>query len=44
MKSKFLIAIIITISTLMISCSNGNGDFDATGTFESEEIIISAEA
>lgn len=28
----------------MLSCSNGNGDFDATGTFESEEIIVSSEA
>ena len=28
----------------MFSCSNGNGDFDATGTFESEEIIVSSEA
>jgi len=28
----------------LIGCSNGNGDFDATGTFESEEIIVSSEA
>ncbi|WP_337872410.1 HlyD family efflux transporter periplasmic adaptor subunit [Ignavibacterium sp.] len=44
MKSKFLIVAVITISTLMLSCSSGNGDFDATGTFESEEIIVSSEA
>jgi HlyD family secretion protein len=28
----------------LIGCSNDNGDFDATGTFESEEIIVSSEA
>ena len=29
---------------MALACSNGNGDFDATGTFESEEIIVSSEA
>ncbi|HQW91480.1 MAG TPA: HlyD family efflux transporter periplasmic adaptor subunit [Ferruginibacter sp.] len=27
-----------------ISCNNGNGKYDATGTFEADEIIVSAEA
>ncbi len=28
----------------IISCNNGNGKYDATGTFEADEIIVSAEA
>lgn len=31
------------IALLAAGCSNGNGDFDATGTFESDEIIVSSE-
>jgi HlyD family secretion protein len=30
-------------STVLISCKNGNGDFDASGTFEANEVIVSAE-
>jgi len=44
MKSKIIFTALLVISTIMFSCSNGNGDFDATGTFESEEIIVSSEA
>lgn len=44
MKGKLLIAVLLAFSMLMSSCSNGNGDFDATGTFEAEEIIVSSEA
>jgi HlyD family secretion protein len=44
MKNKFLNVTLILITTLVFACSNGNGDFDATGTFESEEIIVSSEA
>lgn len=44
MKSKLIIAVLIAFSMIMFSCSNGNGDFDATGIFESEEIIVSAES
>lgn len=44
MKSKIIFTALLVISTIMLSCSNGNGDFDATGTFESEEIIVSSEA
>lgn len=32
------------LSLILFECGNGNGKFDASGTFESEEIIISAEA
>jgi HlyD family secretion protein len=35
--SLFIIALFFT------SCKNGNGDFDATGTFEADEIIVSSE-
>ena len=34
---------LLAISTF-ISCNNGNGKFDASGTFEAEEVIVSAEA
>jgi HlyD family secretion protein len=44
MKNKFLNVTLILITTLVFACSKGNGDFDATGTFESEEIIVSSEA
>lgn len=44
MKNKILIGSCIALTTILFSCSNGNGDFDATGTFESEEIIVSSEA
>lgn len=30
--------------TAFLSCNNGKGKYDATGTFEAEEIIVSAEA
>lgn len=44
MKNRLLNITFILITTLLLACSNGNGDFDATGTFESEEIIVSSEA
>jgi HlyD family secretion protein len=44
MKNRLLIGSCIALTTILFSCSNGNGDFDATGTFESEEIIVSTEA
>ena len=35
----------VTLITLILSgCGNGNGNYDATGTFESEEVIVSSEA
>jgi HlyD family secretion protein len=43
MKNRLLIGICITLTIILLSCSSDNGDFDATGTFESEEIIVSAE-
>ena len=44
MKNRLLNIVLILITTLLLGCSNGNGDFDATGTFESEEVIVSSEA
>lgn len=38
------VTVSILISLLLFSCSSGDGDFDATGTFESDEIIVSSEA
>lgn len=44
MKNKLTLISSFALSIFLLSCSNGNGDFDATGTFESEEVIVSAEA
>jgi HlyD family secretion protein len=44
MKKRLLSLNLVLLTTILFSCSNGNGDFDATGTFESEEIIVSTEA
>lgn len=44
MKNRLLNIAFIFVTALLFGCSNGNGDFDATGTFESEEIIVSSEA
>jgi len=44
MKNRLLNIAFILAAAFLFGCSNGNGDFDATGTFESEEIIVSSEA
>lgn len=44
MKNRLLNIAFILTATCFTGCSNSNGDFDATGTFESEEIIVSSEA
>jgi HlyD family secretion protein len=44
MKNRLLSLTLFLLTTILFSCSNGNGDFDATGTFESEEVIVSTEA
>lgn len=44
MKNRLLNIAFILAAAFLIGCSNSNGDFDATGTFESEEIIVSSEA
>lgn len=36
--------IILSLFLLLFSCKNGNEEYDATGIFETEETIISAEA
>ncbi len=40
----FRILITILISFLLISCRNGEGNFDATGSFEATEVIVSSQA
>ncbi len=44
MKNKIIYTVSILLSLFLFACSNSNGDFDATGTFESDEIIVSSEA
>jgi len=44
MKNRLLNIAFILGTTFLFSCSNDDGDFDATGTFEAEEIIVSSEA
>lgn len=34
----------LSVSALLFSCSTGNGDYDATGSFEATEIIVSSQA
>ncbi|MBK7871813.1 MAG: HlyD family efflux transporter periplasmic adaptor subunit [Saprospiraceae bacterium] len=41
MKNILILSIIAIIT---FACGNGNGKFDASGTFEADEVIISAEA
>lgn len=41
MKTKNLI--LVALATLLCACNNGSGDYDATGTFETTVVIVSAE-
>lgn len=43
-KTKRLNRTIAILPLLLLSCINGNGDYDATGSFEATEIIVSAQA
>ena len=43
MKSKFIFLGAITL-VAVLSCNNKNGKFDATGTFEADEVVVSASA
>src|SRR5690554_3428250 len=42
--TQFRLFTIISILLLLISCSNGEGDYDATGSFEATEVIVSSQA
>ena len=44
MKSIFKKLLLPLVVTGFISCNSKNGKYDATGTFEADEIIVSAEA
>ncbi len=41
-NTKNIILLFVT-ALFFTSCKNGNGDFDITGTFEADEIIVSSE-
>ena len=43
MKKVANIIFLITV-LFLFGCGNGSGNFDATGTFESEEVIVSSES
>lgn len=40
---KKLSNVILLLSTILVACNNNSASFDATGTFEADETIISAE-
>jgi len=42
MKKKFFKFLLVNV--LLYSCTPGSSDFDATGNFETDEVIVSAEA
>jgi len=46
MKTRFnkKILTLLLLSLISFACGNGSGKYDATGTFESEEVIVSSEA
>lgn len=44
MQLNIRILFLAVLSPIFFACGNVNGKFDATGTFESEEIIVSSEA
>lgn len=42
MYTKFIM--IVTAASIVVACGNGNKDTDASGTFETEEVIVSSQA
>ena len=44
MNRKLIAINLLLLGTMLFSCNNKENDFDASGTFEATEIIISAEA
>ena len=41
---KKVVLLLTSVSIFMLhSCSSKNGEFDATGTFETDEVIVSSE-
>ncbi|HQW83882.1 MAG TPA: HlyD family efflux transporter periplasmic adaptor subunit [Ferruginibacter sp.] len=44
MKLLFIKSLLPVVMAGFISCNNGNDKYDATGTFETDEVIVSAEA
>lgn len=44
MKSIFIELLLAAVVTGFVSCNSGKVEYDATGTFETDEVIVSAEA
>lgn len=44
MRLNIRILLLAVLSPIFFACGNVNGKFDATGTFEAEEVIVSSEA
>lgn len=44
MPMNKVLALVVSISTLVVGCGTENADSDAQGTFEATEVIVSAEA
>jgi len=44
MKTKTNIMLLLAASSLLFSCGKSTSEYDASGTFESTEVIVSAEA
>jgi HlyD family secretion protein len=40
---KKSISVLLLASIGVVSCKNGNGNYDASGTFEADEVVVSAE-
>ena len=43
-KKQLLITAIVLLPLLYLSCGDDNGDWDATGSFEATEVIVSSQA
>lgn len=43
MYMKYSVSIAVLLVTLLAACTNGNGNSDASGTFEADEVVVSSE-
>ena len=41
---KHIVFIALIAISMLTACKNGNGNADASGTFEANEVIVSAES
>lgn len=42
--TALIVSVGLFLSVLLLSCGNGEGDYDATGSFEATEILVSSQA